>query len=63
MACGPIRARNWVLCVDIDELFDYPFRREIPTVDLLRYLNRCGFTAVVAQLLDLFPKRRSLKPR
>lgn len=48
--------RNWVLCVDIDELFDYPFRNEMPTVDLLRYLNRCGFNAVVAQMLDMFPR-------
>ena len=48
--------RNWVLCVDIDELFDYPFRRQITPVNLLRYLNRCGFTAVVAQMLDMFPQ-------
>ena len=48
--------RNWVLCVDIDELFDYPFRKDINTVNLLRYLNRCGFTAVLAQMLDLFPQ-------
>jgi hypothetical protein len=47
---------NWVLCVDIDELFDYPFRKDIGTVNLLRYLNRCGFTAVLAQMLDLFPQ-------
>jgi FkbM family methyltransferase len=46
--------RNWVLCVDIDELFDYPFRRQVSTADLLRYLNRRGFTAMVAQMLDLF---------
>lgn len=48
--------RNWVLCVDIDELFDYPFRKDIGAVHLLRYLNRCGFTAVLAQMLDLFPR-------
>jgi hypothetical protein len=47
---------NWVLCVDVDELFDYPFRSEIGTTDLLRYLNRRGFTALVAQMLDLFPR-------
>ncbi len=47
---------NWVLCVDIDELFDYPFQNEISAADLLRYLNRRGFTAVVAQMLDLFPQ-------
>ena len=48
--------RNWVLCVDIDELFDYPFRNDISTINLLRYLNRCNFTAVLAQMLDLFPQ-------
>lgn len=46
---------NWVLCVDIDELFDYPFRNGGAT-DLLRYLNRRGFNAVVAQMLDMFPQ-------
>ena len=48
--------RNWVLCVDIDELFDYPFRSTMNTRRLLKYLNRSGYTAVTAQLLDLFPK-------
>lgn len=48
--------RNWVLCVDIDELFDYPFRKDIGTINLLRYLNRSGFSAVLAQMLDLFPQ-------
>ena len=48
--------RNWVLSVDIDEFFDYPFRREFGSASLLRYLNRCGFTAVVAQMLDMFPE-------
>jgi glycosyl transferase family 2 len=47
---------NWVLCVDIDELFDYPFRREIKAANFLRYLNRYNFSAVVAQMLDLFPQ-------
>jgi len=47
---------NWVLCVDVDELFDYPFRAAIGATDLLRYLNQRGFTALVAQMLDLFPR-------
>lgn len=49
-------SRNWVLCVDIDEFFDYPFRKEIPLRELLLYLNARGANAVVAQLLDLFPR-------
>ena len=48
--------RNWVLCVDIDEFFDYPFRNDFGGAELIHYLNRYGFTAVVAQLLDLFPQ-------
>jgi hypothetical protein len=47
---------NWVLCVDIDEFFDYPFRKDFDLHDFLRYLNGAGFTAVVAQLLDMFPE-------
>jgi glycosyl transferase family 2 len=47
---------NWVLCVDIDELFDYPFRRDCNLQAFLRYLNGRGFTAVVAQMLDMFPE-------
>lgn len=48
--------RNWVLCVDIDEFFDYPFRSEVSAPGLLRYLNSRRFTAVVAQMLDMFPQ-------
>jgi hypothetical protein len=47
---------NWVLCVDIDELFDYPFRSEMQTTAFLRYLNQRDFSAVVAHMLDLFPR-------
>ncbi len=46
----------WVLCVDIDELFDYPRRRAVPLGSFLQYLNGRGYTAVVAQMLDLFPR-------
>jgi hypothetical protein len=47
------RAR-WNLCADIDELFDYPFARELPLPHFLRYLHQHRFTAVVTQMLDLF---------
>ncbi|HEU4961523.1 MAG TPA: glycosyltransferase family 2 protein [Sphingomonas sp.] len=46
---------NWVLLVDADELFDYTDRDRLPLRALLADLNAHGFTAVVAQLLDLFP--------
>jgi hypothetical protein len=45
---------RWHLCADIDELFDYPFSTELPLGGLLAYLNTRGFTAVVAQMLDMF---------
>jgi glycosyl transferase family 2 len=45
---------RWNLCADIDELFDYPFARELPLGGFLQYLNARRFTAVVAQMLDMF---------
>lgn len=48
---------GWVLYVDSDELFDYPFSDQVPLRRMLRYLNRNGYTAVVAQMLDLFPDK------
>ena len=44
----------WCLIADIDERFDYPYSGELPLSDFLGYLNRRGFSAVVAQMLDLF---------
>jgi len=48
--------RRWCLCVDIDELFDYPYSDIIGLGSLLRYLNERSYTAVVAQMLDMFPE-------
>ena len=45
---------RWSLCVDIDELFDYPDAGTVPLRALLRYLNEQRHTAVVAQMLDMF---------
>ena len=45
---------RWSLMVDIDELFDYPCSDEVGIDALLTYLNRNAFTAVLAQMLDLF---------
>ena len=45
---------RWNLCCDIDEFFDYPSSDRIPIAAFLRYLNERGFSAVVAQMLDLF---------
>ena len=45
---------RWSLYVDIDELFDFPSSDKIRIRDLLEYLNVHSFTAVVAQMLDMF---------
>ena len=45
---------KWNLCADIDELFDYPFSDSLSLRDLLRYLNHNNYSAVVAQMLDMF---------
>lgn len=48
-------SRNrWNLFVDCDELFDYPFSKSMSLDRLLGYLNANGYTAVVAQMLDMF---------
>jgi hypothetical protein len=45
---------RWCLCVDIDELFDYPYSDVMGLDSLLRYLNSKSYTAVTAQMLDMF---------
>ena len=45
---------KWNLCADIDELFDYPFSEKLSLSDFLGYLNNNNYTAVVAQMLDMF---------
>ena len=48
-------SRNrWNIFSDIDELFDYPFSDVLSLRSLLIYLNENSYTAVVAQMLDLF---------
>ena len=48
------RKNRWVLCVDVDELFDYPYSNTISLENFLRYLSQRPYTAVVAYLLDMF---------
>ena len=47
---------RWSLCVDIDELFDYPYSDVIGLGSLLGYLKAKSYTAVTAQMLDMFPE-------
>src|SRR5829696_4227308 len=44
---------RWCLCVDIDELFDYPYSDVIGLGSLLGYLSSNSYTAVAAQILDM----------
>jgi glycosyltransferase involved in cell wall biosynthesis len=48
---------RWILCVDIDELFDYPYSDVVGLSPFLRYLTEKSYTAVVAQMLDMFPDK------
>jgi hypothetical protein len=47
-------AGRWNLCVDIDELFDYPSSKNLRLRDFLGYLNENNYTAVDTQMLDMF---------
>src|SRR5215210_225800 len=47
---------RWCLCVDIDELFDYPYSDVVVLGSLLGYLNERSYTAVVAQMIAMFPE-------
>jgi hypothetical protein len=50
---------RWCLCVDMDELFDYPHSDVTPVSSLLGYLNAKSYTAVTARMLDMFPEKLS----
>ena len=48
---------RWCLCIDADELFDYPRSDSIPLGTLIEYFNYRRFNAVITQMLDLFSDR------
>jgi Glycosyl transferase family 2 len=55
-------AKNrWSLCVDIDELFDYPYSDVIGLDSFFDYLDSKSFTAVMAHALDMFPEKPLLE--
>src|SRR5262249_25859780 len=56
------QAHRWVLCVDIDEYFDYPYSDRLELKSFLSYLNHYCYTAVVAYLLDLFSNQPLCAP-
>jgi len=44
----------WNLCLDIDELWEYPAAEKLELSRFMQYLNSREYTAVVCQMLDLF---------
>lgn len=47
---------RWSLFLDVDELFDYPYSDTVAPRALLQHLNERPYTAVAAQMLDMFPQ-------
>jgi hypothetical protein len=47
---------RWCLYVDMDEIFDFEGRTSVGIKGLTGYLEAHGFTAMVAQMLEMFPK-------
>ncbi|KIN64462.1 Glyco tranf 2 4 domain containing protein [Sulfitobacter noctilucicola] len=47
---------RWCLYIDMDEMFDFEGRKQIGINGLTRYLEAQGATAMVAQMLEMFPK-------
>src|SRR5829696_9052541 len=47
---------RWCLYADIDELFDYPYSDIVGLDSFLGYLTDNSYTAVAAQMLDMFPE-------
>jgi hypothetical protein len=45
---------KWCLWLDVDELFDYPYSAGVDLPSLTAYLQKHSYTAVVAQMLDMF---------
>lgn len=45
---------RWCLCVDVDELFDFPGSGRLSLADFLTYLESSRYNAVITQMLDMF---------
>ncbi|MFK7939707.1 MAG: glycosyltransferase family 2 protein [Roseovarius sp.] len=51
--CAP---GHWVLYADMDEVFTFDRAPQIGLVGLTRYLDQHGYTALIAQMLEMFPR-------
>lgn len=47
---------HWVLYADVDELFDFEGSAALGLSGLVRYMGAQGYTAQMAQMLDMFPQ-------
>lgn len=47
---------RWCFYIDMDEVFDFPGRSQIGLSGLIDYVEAQGATALVAQMLEMFPK-------
>ncbi len=46
----------WCLIADCDEFFDYPYSERISLKEFIGYLEQNKYTAVLNQMLDMYPK-------
>ncbi|WP_071516656.1 glycosyltransferase family 2 protein [Geitlerinema sp. PCC 9228] len=46
----------WCLIADCDEFFDYPYSDRISLKDFVKYLENNQYTAVLNQMLDMYPE-------
>ena len=51
---------GWILYVDVDEFYDFPYSNIISLSSLIGYLNLHSYTAVAAYLLDMVPKEAKI---
>lgn len=49
-------AGHWVLYADMDEVFTFDRAPQIGLPGLTQYLDRHGYTAMIAQMLEMFPR-------
>ena len=54
-AAETFAAGRWCLFADMDEIFDFPGADRIGLRGLAAYLRSNGYTALVAQMLEMFP--------
>ncbi|MFV1440343.1 MULTISPECIES: glycosyltransferase family 2 protein [unclassified Phaeobacter] len=49
-------AGRWCLFADMDEILEFEGQAQLGLTGLVRYLDRHGYSAMMAQMLEMFPK-------